>query len=236
MKHMGDITRIDGATVPVVDVIIGGSPCQDLSTAGRRKGLAGERSGLFAEQIRIVKEMRENERRNGRPARPRYMVWENVPGAFTSNGGADFHAVLQQIAEVAEPDAVIPRPAAKWTDAGAIMGDRWSIAWRVFDAQFWGVPQRRRRIALVADFGGATAPEILFERESMQGDFTQGQRASGNAEMGAGTANSTGRAIIVEHHPQDGRAKIKDDGVIQMLTAEMGHGGCNIPFILEVQP
>lgn len=125
------------------------------------------RSGLFMEQIRIVKEMREHDRANnvgrGRDVRPRYMVWENVPGAFSSNNGEDFRAVLEETARIAQADAVIPGPPkGKWATSGAIMGDGWSIAWRVLDAQFWGVPQRRRRIALVADFGGHTGPEILF--------------------------------------------------------------------------
>ena len=175
MKHLGDITKIDGAAVEPVEVIIGGSPCQDLSVAGKREGLSGERSGLFMEQIRIIKEMREHDRQNGATyIRPRYMVWENVPGAFSSNKGEDFRIVLEETARVVEPTAVIPRPeGGKWSNSGAIMGDGWSIAWRVFDAQFWGVPQRRRRIALVADFGGATAPEILFERKSVFGNITQ---------------------------------------------------------------
>lgn len=175
MKHLGDITKINGAAVEPVEVIIGGSPCQDLSVAGKREGLAGERSGLFMEQIRIIKEMRSADEQNGATyIRPRYMVWENVPGAFSSNKGEDFRIVLEETARVVEPTAVIPRPEkGKWTNAGAIVGDGWSIAWRVFDAQFWGVPQRRRRIALVADFGGATAPEILFERKGVFGDITQ---------------------------------------------------------------
>ena len=186
MKHLGDITKLNGAEVPIVDVICGGSPCQDLSVAGKRAGLAGERSGLFMEQIRIIKEMRENDRRtNGRTnehIRPRYMVWENVPGAFSSNKGEDFRAVLEETAKVVCEDAIIPRPTGgKWSPSGCIMGDGWSIAWRVHDAQFWGVPQRRKRIALVADFGGESAPEILFERESLCGDIAesreQGQEA-----------------------------------------------------------
>jgi len=184
MKHYGDITKINGAEVPIVDVICGGSPCQDLSVAGLRKGLAGERSGLFMEQIRIIKEMRNECLRQlqmrgtddvrGR-IRPRYMVWENVPGAFSSNKGEDFKAVLEETAKIADENAVIPRleGGAKWTPSGAIMGDGWSIAWRVHDAQFWGVPQRRKRIALVADFGGESAPEILFEREGVSGDIEQ---------------------------------------------------------------
>lgn len=197
MKHLGDITKINGAEVPTVDVIIGGSPCQDLSVAGKRAGLAGERSGLYMEQIRIIKEMRSNVRADGhlRGESPRYMVWENVPGAFSSNGGEDFRAVLEEAAHIVEPECVIPRPEnGKWTNAGCIMGDGWSLAWRVHDAQFWGVPQRRRRIALVADFGGGSAPEILFEREGLRGDFaqggTEGQGVAADAEGCAGAAIS----------------------------------------------
>lgn len=167
--------HINGAEVPPVNVIIGGSPCQDLSIAGKRAGLAGERSGLFTEQIRIIKEMREQSERSGTvDIKPRFMVWENVPGAFSSNKGKDFKAVLEEtIGVVEEIKPNIPIPVEGWHYSGVIMGNGFSIAWRVFDAQFWGVPQRRRRIALVADFGGATAPEILFERESVSGDFTQ---------------------------------------------------------------
>ena len=193
MKHLGDITKINGATAPPVEVIIGGSPCQDLSIAGRRAGLGGERSGLFMEQIRLIKEMRENDRASGRTAddvRPRFMVWENVPGAFSSNKGEDFRIVLEETARVADKAAVIPRPPqGKWTNSGAVVGDGWSLAWRVFDAQFWGVPQRRRRIALIADFAGESAPKILFERESVPGDSepcgTAGQRTARTAESGA---------------------------------------------------
>ena len=174
MLHLGDITKISGYTAPIVDCIIGGSPCQDLSVAGRREGLKGERSGLYMEQIRIVKEMRERDERNGRSGvdiRPRYMVWENVPGAFSSNKGEDFRIVLEELAKVKDEDAVIPLPdKGKWTSCGCIVGDGWSVAWRVLDAQFWGVPQRRRRIALVADFGGESAPEILFVRQSLSGN------------------------------------------------------------------
>ena len=178
MKHLGDITKINGAEIPVVDVITGGSPCQDLSIAGARAGLAGERSGLFMEQLRIIKEMRAHDRDNGRSGefvRPRYMGWENVPGALSSGDpkGEDFRIVLEETAKVADEAAVIPRPD-KWTNSGCVMGDGWSIAWRVHDAQFWGVPQRRRRISLVADFNGRSAPEILFERKGLSGDSEQG--------------------------------------------------------------
>ena len=173
MKHYGDIKQINGSDVPPVNVIIGGSPCQDLSVAGKRAGLSGERSGLFMEQIRIIKEMRKSDEQNGRSsidARPRYMVWENVPGAFSSNKGQDFKAVLEEtVGIVAKNKPDIPIPKGGWHYSGIIMGDGFSVAWRVFDAQFWGVPQRRRRIALVADFGGCTAPEILFERKSVRG-------------------------------------------------------------------
>ena len=175
MKHFGDITKINGRDLPTVDVVTGGSPCQDLSVDGKRAGLDGERSGLFMDQIRIVKEMREHDRsttgRSGYLVRPRYMVWENVPGAFSSNKGADFQAVLTEIARIAEENAPdVPMPEkGKWSKSGCIYDEmgRWSIAWRLHDAQFWGVPQRRKRIALVADFGGLSAPEILFERKGL---------------------------------------------------------------------
>lgn len=184
MIHLGDITKIKGSEAPTVNVVIGGSPCQDLSVAGKRAGMKHSvmgdeettRSGLFMEQLRIIKEMRESDANSGRTGaniRPRYMVWENVPGAFSSNKGADFGAVLQETAKVVCKEApAVPMPKSGWPNAGCLTGmgtggDSWSIAWRVFDAQFWGVPQRRRRIALVADFGGLSAPEILFEREGL---------------------------------------------------------------------
>lgn len=195
MKHLGDICKINGAEIEPVDCITGGSPCQDLSIAGKRAGLAGERSGLFMEQVRIVKEMRERDRRNGRTGdmvRPRFLVWENVPGAFSSNEGGDFHAVLEEIIHIAEPTVSVPRFEGKWTKAGAIDGDGWSIAWRTHDAQYWGVPQRRRRISVVADFGGQSAGEILFERKSVSGHLAESgaarERLAGNAESGASYA------------------------------------------------
>jgi len=194
LVHYGDITQIKGRNVSVVDCVIGGSPCQDLSISGKRAGLAGERSGLFMEQIRLIKEMREHDKEtSGRAApfiQPRFMVWENVPGVLSSNRGEDFRIVLEETAKVAESTAVIPRPPGKWTNAGCILGNRWSIAWRVFDAQFWGVPQRRRRIALVADFGGECAPEILFERESVSGDIKE----SGETREDAARSAETGVA------------------------------------------
>lgn len=169
MKHLGDITKIHGDKIEPVDCITFGSPCQDLSIAGRRAGLAGERSGLFMEAVRVIKEMRSST--NG--LYPTFAVWENVPGAFSSNGGEDFRAVLEELACVEQPDASIPRPSGRggrWSKAGAIAGNGWSLAWRQLDAQYWGVPQRRKRIALVVDFGGQRAPEILFERTSLSGN------------------------------------------------------------------
>lgn len=169
MKQLGDITKIHGDQIEPVDCITFGSPCQDLSVAGRRAGLAGERSGLFMEAVRIIKEMRSST--NG--MYPTFAVWENVPGAFSSNGGEDFRAVLEELARVEQPDASIPRPSGRggrWSKAGAIAGNGWSLAWRQLDAQYWGVPQRRKRIALVADFGGQRAAEILFERTGVSGN------------------------------------------------------------------
>lgn len=181
MQHLGDIRRIKGAEIEPADAIIGGSPCQDLSAAGKRAGLSGERSGLFMEQIRIIKEMRAASGNQ----KPRFMLWENVPGVFSSNKGADFRIVLEETAKICQPDAAVPGPPkGKWRTSGCILGNGWSIAWRVFDAQFWGVPQRRRRVALVADFGGGAAPEILFERQSLPGDTEPG--AAPGQETAAG--------------------------------------------------
>lgn len=166
MKHLGDITKIHGDKIEPVDCITFGSPCQDLSIAGRRAGLAGERSGLFIEAVRIIKEMRSST--NG--LYPTFAVWENVPGAFSSNGAEDFRAVLEELARIEQPDVSIPRPSGRggrWSKAGAIAGNGWSLAWRQLDAQYWGVPQRRKRIALVVDFAGQRAGEILFERTSL---------------------------------------------------------------------
>lgn len=210
--HLGDITKISGYDAPPVEVIIGGSPCQDLSVAGKRAGLDGERSGLFMEQIRLIREMRENDRANGRTdefIRPRFMVWENVPGAFSSNGGEDFRVVLEETVRVAEPTAVIPRPPKnKWTNAGCIMGNGWSVTWRIFDAQFWGVPQRRRRIALVADFGGNAAPEILFERKSVSGNTESGKEKKETAPADVGcNIEETGAISFQERAGCEGGVK-----------------------------
>ena len=193
MIHLGDITKIDWAQVEPVDCVTGGSPCQDLSVAGKRAGLAGERSGLYMEQIRCVKELRKYDRLRGRAGiavRPRYMVWENVPGAFSSNGGEDFRAVLEEIVRVCENEVPDLRTVVQggWTKAGCLYSDLgdWSVAWRVHDAQFWGVPQRRKRISVVADFGGLSAPEILFERKGLSRDSEPG------GTPGEETAGATG--------------------------------------------
>lgn len=188
MKQLGDVTKIDGSSIDPVDVITFGSPCQDLSVAGKQTGIHdGKRSSLFFEAVRIIREMRGIT--NGKY--PRFAVWENVPGAFSSNKGADFCAVLQALCEIADPDAAVPEPPkGKWSKAGCIVGDGYSIAWRVYDAQYWGVPQRRKRIYLVADFGSERDGEILFERESMRGDSAQGgearEGAAGDAAGGTG--------------------------------------------------
>lgn len=188
MLHLGDIKKMDGGKIPKVEIITGGSPCQDMSIAGKREGIDGSRSNLFREQIRIVKEMRESDKADGRTGsyiRPRYMVWENVPGAFSSNKGEDFKCVLEEICRVADAEVSIPRPSkGKWGGQGTIMGDGYSVAWRTLDAQYWGVPQRRKRIYLVADFGGESAPQILFERDSMRGDIKESR------QKGKGTPRS----------------------------------------------
>lgn len=196
MKHLGDIKQLNGSNIPLVDCITGGSPCQDLSVAGKRSGLSGERSGLFMEQVRIVREMRELDKSRGRTGhlvRPRFMVWENVPGAFSSGAtkGADFAAVIEEIIKICEPgaDVRISVPEKGWPKSGCYYADdgSWSVAWRVHDAQFWGVPQRRKRIALVADFGGLSAPEVLFERKGLRRDTDEGEPAGKEAARGTGT-------------------------------------------------
>lgn len=188
MTHVGDITALSGYALPPVDVVTGGSPCQDLSIAGKQAGLSGERSGLFFEQIRIIKELREADRKRGRTGvliRPRFTLWENVLGAFSSNKGRDFQRVLTECVRIAEPSAPdVPIPEKGWTKAGALVGDGWSLAWRTLDAQYWGVPQRRRRIALVCDFGGGAAGEILFDEQGVSG------HSAPRRETGKGTAGA----------------------------------------------
>lgn len=184
MKHYGDVSALSGADLEPVDIITFGSPCQDMSVAGRRAGLDGSRSNLFYEAVRIAKEMREAT--NGRY--PTWLCWENVPGAFSSNSGSDFKAVLDEIRKIKGPEADTPRPA-KWPNAGCVLADDHSVAWRVFDAQYWGVPQRRKRIYLVADLAGQRAGKVLFESEGVSGYTPQGfrswQGSAGTAEEGA---------------------------------------------------
>jgi len=198
MKQLGDVTKIDGAKVEPVDIITFGSPCQDLSVAGKQAGIHdGERSNLFFEAIRIIKEMRERDRAVGRAdqfLRPRFAVWENVPGAFSSNKGKDFQAVIQAFSDVCEPGFSVPEPyKGKWKPAGFVLGTGWSLAWRVYDAQFWGVPQRRKRIYLVADFGSPRAGEILFEPEGVCWDPEKSREARENiARYVAGCADGGG--------------------------------------------
>lgn len=175
MLHVGDICKLDGAALEPVDIICGGSPCQDLSVAGAMRGLSGQRSHLFFEMTRVIREMRDAT--NGKY--PRYVIWENVPGAFSSNKGQDFRAVLQEFAQIADHSVYVPEPERSadrlvWRKSGEMAGFGWSIAWRTMDAQYWGVPQRRRRIYLVLDLGGERAGEILFERKSLSGDIEQG--------------------------------------------------------------
>lgn len=236
MKHLGSVTEINGADLDPVDVVTFGSPCQDLSVAGLQKGIHdGARSNLFFQAVRIIKEMREKDARTGRSAqhvRPRFAVWENVPGAYSSNGGRDFQAVLQALAEIADPDVFVPLPEkGKWTKAGCIVGDGWSIAWRTLDAQFWGVPQRRKRIYLVADFDSERAGEILFEPEGLSGNTEPctAQR-EGTAEDSQGSAGGNGRERIVLDDQGGQMINVRTDGKSPTLRAET-HG--NLPCVMQ---
>ena len=219
MKHYGDVSKMNGADIEPVDIITFGSPCQDMSIAGRREGLDGSRSSLFYEAIRIVKEMRC--KTNGRY--PRYIIWENVPGAFSSNKGADFQSVLEEVCSVKGYEIHTPRPE-KWANAGEIMADDFSLAWRVFDAQYWGVPQRRKRIYLIADLAGGSAGKILFESEGVSGYTPQGfrswQGAARASEKGSGAAG------CVCLNDQGGNRMDVTDGVTCTLRAEAHHPPC----------
>ena len=230
MKHYGDISTIDGSELEPVDIISFGSPCQNLSVAGKREGLDGDRSSLFYEAIRIVKEMREAT--NGKY--PRYIVWENVPGAFSSNKGEDFKAVLTEICKVKDEQVSISKPA-KWENAGRIMGDGFSIAWRLLDAQYWGVPQRRQRIYLVADFDGGSAGKILFESEGLSGYSAQGFKSWQNAANGIteGVGETGGQdSLMFENHSQDTRYR-GPLAVAQTVSSTYGTGGNNQPFVVQ---
>lgn len=248
MKHYGNISAMDGGKIEPVDIITFGSPCQDMSVAGRRDGLDGSRSSLFYEAVRIIKEMRCAT--GGKY--PRYIVWENVPGAFSSNKGEDFKAVLEAVIGIAEPNAQVPMPEkARWPYADLYLGDGWSVAYRTLDAQYWGVPQRRRRIYLVADLAGGSAEKILFESEGLSGYSAEGfrswQRAAGSLEtrigatgydgyngsltdetaatLGVNCGMSTGRNGIVLNDQGGNRMDITEE-VTSTLRAEAHHPPC----------
>ena len=220
MKHYGDVSQMDGGKIEPVDIITFGSPCQDMSIAGRREGLDGSRSSLFYEAIRIVKEMRC--KTNGRY--PRYIVWENVPGAFSSNKGADFQSVLEEVCSVKGYEVDPARPA-KWPAAGEIVADDFSLAWRGFDAQYWGVPQRRKRIYLVADFAGESAGKILFESEGVSGYTPQGFRPwQGVAGAFAEGAGASGCVCL---NDQGGsRIDVTEDVAATLRAENHGHPPC----------
>ena len=228
VKHYGDVSAISGADLPPVDIITFGSPCQDMSIAGKRDGLDGSRSSLFYEAIRIVKEMRC--KTNGE--KPRFIVWENVPGAFSSNKGQDFKAVLEAVISVKEPSASVPAPEKKgWPDADYYVGDGWSVAYRVFDAQWWGVPQRRKRIYLVADFADQSAPEILFNSEGLSRYSAEGfrawQRAAAGAEGCTGEAGCNGAGGRICLNDQGGtQMDVSEDVTGTLRAQEHGHQPC----------
>ena len=229
MKHYGDISTMDGGKIEPVDIITFGSPCQDMSVAGRRDGLDGSRSSLFYEAVRIIKEMRCAT--NGEY--PKWVCWENVPGAYSSNSGEDFRCVLESICRIKDERLSVPRPA-KWSYAGEIVGDGFSVAWRQLDAQFFpGTPQRRRRIYLVGDLTGWGAGKVLFESESLPGypapGFFPWQRTAGDIEACAGEAGTIG----IENHAQDSRYRFEENGTVQTLTSCMGTGGNNVPLLLK---
>ena len=230
MKHYGDISTLKGSELKPVNIITFGSPCQDMSVAGKREGLGGNRSSLFYEAIRIIKEMREAT--NGKY--PRYIVWENVPGAFSSNRGEDFKAVLTEICKVKEEQVSVPKPS-KWENAGRIMGDSFSVAWRLLDAQYWGVPQRRQRIYLVADFDGWSAGKILFESEGLSGYSAQGfqswQNTACRTAEGFGEAGKAD-SLMFENHSQDSRYTGPLE-VSQTILSTFGTGGNNQPFVVQ---
>lgn len=222
MEHYGDVSRMDGGKIEPVDVITFGSPCQDMSIAGKRAGLDGSRSNLFYEAMRIVKEMRCAT--DGK--HPRYIVWENVPGAFSSNKGADFQSVLEKICSVKGYEIHTPRPE-RWANAGEIVADDFSLAWRVFDAQYWGVPQRRKRIYLVADFAGGSAGKILFESEGVSGYTPQGFRSwQGTAGTFEESAGASGCVCL---NDQGGsRMNVTEDVAATLRAENHGHPPCVI--------
>lgn len=233
MKHLGSVLDVKGDAIEPVDIITFGSPCQDLSVAGKQLGIhAGERSNLFFEAVRIIKEMR-----NATSGKyPRFAVWENVPGAFSSNQGEDFRSVLEALGGIAEDGVSIPRPPrGKWSHAGCVVGNGWSIAWRLYDAQYWGVPQRRKRIYLIADFASERAGEIFFEREGVCGHLAEGGEAwEGTADHAEGSAGGSCDAVyLIEGNTID-RASNKNgkgycESVSPTLNTQDRHGVCYTP-------
>ena len=228
VKHLGDINCINGAEIEPVDIITFGSPCTDLSCAGKRQGLNAARSGLFFQAVRIIKEMRCAT--NGKY--PRFAVWENVVGALSSNKGEDFRCVLEELCKIKTTDISVPKPE-KWTKAGEILADGFSLAYRTVDAQYWGVPQRRMRIYLVTDFDGERASKILFESESLSGYSPQGFCSWKETARSFGTCSEeTSTGLMFENHSQDTRYTGPLD-VAQTISASYGTGGNNQPFVVE---
>lgn len=229
VRHYGDITKIHGSEIEPVDIITFGSPCQDMSQAGKRDGLGGSRSSLFFEAIRIVKEMREAT--EGKY--PRYLVWENVPGAYSSNKGKDFHAVIQEFVKIKHPESTVPE-SEKWSGAGLVLAEDFSLAWRTLDAQHWGVPQRRRRIYLVADLDGERAGNILFESEGLpwnpEACGLQGKGSAGSAAEGIGEPGSE-ELLLFRNHAKDFHYEGPLD-TADTLLAQYGTGGNNAPFVV----
>lgn len=229
VKHLGDINKINGAEIEPVDIITFGSPCTDLSVAGKRAGLNAERSGLFFQAVRIIKEMRCAT--NGKY--PRFAVWENVAGAFSSNGGEDFRCVLEELCKVKNSDISVPKPE-KWEKSGEILGEGFSLAYRTVDAQHWGVPQRRMRIYLVTDFDGECASKILFESEGVSGYSAESFRAWQETArcFGDCSEETSGTGVMFENHSQDTRYTGPLE-VAQTVSATYGTGGNNQPFVVE---
>ena len=228
VKHYGDVNKINGAEIEPVDIITFGSPCTDLSVAGKRAGIHAERSGLFFQAIRIIKEMRCAT--DGKY--PRFAVWENVAGAYSSNNGEDFRCVLEEFCKIKDAGVSVPKPK-KWEKAGSIMGDDYSVAWRTFDSQHWSIPQRRMRIYLVADFAGQCAEKILFESEGVSGYSAEGFRAwQGSAGGVENCVGAAGKSLMFENHSQDTRYRGPLE-VSQTVSATYGTGGNNQPFVVE---
>lgn len=190
--QLGDITKVNGADLPYVDVLTNSSPCQNLSNAGNRLGLKGDQSALFSDAIRVTRELRDAGKL------PKFWCWENVPGALSCSQGRDFRLVLHQIAKIVQEDAFIPEPPkGKWDTAGIVDGDGWELAWRVMDAQFYGVPQRRRRLFIVASFGDYSAGEVLFERESVSWNFAESISSWEDSERDFGDRISLASKIVM---------------------------------------